>query len=75
MSPLISERPQGGDRKCLDSMALRLFYVPFVDPTDARKATVRRSGHPTEARKDAGRARAVGGTEEAPAQMSGMQAR
>jgi hypothetical protein len=38
MSSSISERPLGRDRKCFSRKVMRLFYVPFVDVTDARKS-------------------------------------
>jgi hypothetical protein len=36
MSLLLAERPLGRVRKCRGRKALRHFYAPFVDPTEAR---------------------------------------
>jgi hypothetical protein len=55
MSSSISERPLGRDRKCFSRKVMRLFYVPFVDPTEARKVLVL----PKPNRVDGGTARAA----------------
>jgi len=47
MSPLVSERPFGRHRKLFDSKALRLFYVPFVDQTEARQTGFCLAGSPS----------------------------
>jgi hypothetical protein len=41
MSPLFAERPPSRFHKCFVRKELRHFYVPFVDQTDARCASVK----------------------------------